>query len=79
MKANYYIFLFFILFNIQMPETQVGDISIYSEVKGRGYPLLMIMGLSFSLLDWGAVFLDALAEPYQVILFDNRDSGRTKS
>jgi 3-oxoadipate enol-lactonase len=79
LKAYYYIFLFFIFFNIQMPETQVGDISIYYEVKGSGYPLLMIMGLSFSLLDWGDVFLDELAKHYQVILFDNRDSGRTKS
>ncbi|MDZ8184922.1 MAG: alpha/beta hydrolase [Nostoc sp. ChiSLP02] len=62
-----------------MPETQVGDISIYYEVKGSGYPLIMIMGLSFSLLDWGDAFLDELAKHYQVIVFDNRDSGRTKS
>ncbi|MDZ8263009.1 alpha/beta fold hydrolase [Nostoc sp. ChiQUE01b] len=62
-----------------MPENKVGDISIYYEVKGSGYPLLMIMGLSFSLLDWGDVFLDELAKHYQVIVFDNRDSGRTKS
>ncbi|MBD2447834.1 alpha/beta hydrolase [Nostoc sp. FACHB-152] len=62
-----------------MPKAQVGDISIYYEVKGSGYPLLMIMGLSFSLLDWEDVFIDELAKNYQVILFDNRDSGRTKS
>ncbi|OUL20168.1 alpha/beta hydrolase [Nostoc sp. RF31YmG] len=62
-----------------MPETQVGDISIYYEVKGSGYPLLMIMGFSFSLVDWGDVLPDDLAKHYQVILFDNRDSGRTKS
>ncbi|MEH2180474.1 alpha/beta fold hydrolase [Nostoc sp.] len=62
-----------------MPEVQVGDISIYYEVKGSGYPLLMVMGFSFSLLDWGDVFPDELAKHYQVILFDNRDCGRTKS
>ncbi|MEH1862761.1 MAG: alpha/beta hydrolase [Nostoc sp.] len=62
-----------------MPEIQVGDISIYYEIKGSGYPLLMVMGFSFSLLDWGDVFPDELAKHYQVILFDNRDSGRTKS
>ncbi|MEH2337225.1 alpha/beta fold hydrolase [Nostoc sp.] len=44
-----------------------------------GYPLLMVMGFSFSLLDWGDVLPDELAKHYQVILFDNRDSGRTKS
>ncbi|MCC5643814.1 alpha/beta hydrolase [Nostoc sp. CHAB 5824] len=62
-----------------MPEVQVGDICIYYEMKGSGYPLLMVMGFNFSLLDWGDVFTDELAKHYQVILFDNRDSGRTKS
>ncbi|MEH2376841.1 alpha/beta fold hydrolase [Nostoc sp.] len=62
-----------------MPEVKVGDISIYYEVRGSGYPLIMIMGFSFSLLDWGDAFPDELAKNYQVIMFDNRDSGRTKS
>jgi pimeloyl-ACP methyl ester carboxylesterase len=37
----------------------------------------MIMGLSFSLLDWGKKFTDLLAQHYQLILFDNRDAGLT--
>lgn len=36
-----------------MPQTAVGDLSVHYEVRGSGYPLLMIIGLSFSLLDWG--------------------------
>jgi pimeloyl-ACP methyl ester carboxylesterase len=60
-----------------MPEIKVGDLNMYYEVKGRGSPLLMIVGLSFSLLDWGDELPDELAKHYQVILFDNRDAGRT--
>jgi 3-oxoadipate enol-lactonase len=37
----------------------------------------MIMGLSFSLRDWGKKFTDLLSQHYQLILFDNRDAGLT--
>jgi len=40
-------------------------------------PLLLIIGLSFSLLDWGTEFLELLAKHYQVVLFGNRDAGKT--
>lgn len=62
-----------------MPQTMVGDLNVHYEVKGSGYPLLMIMGLSFSLLDWEGELLDELVKHYQVILFDNRDAGQTTS
>ena len=55
----------------------VGDININYRVQGSGKPLLMIMGLSFSLLDWGKKFTELLAKNYQLILFDNRDAGLT--
>jgi 3-oxoadipate enol-lactonase len=55
----------------------IGDIDINYEIKGSGVPLLMIMGLSFSLLDWGNKFTELLAKNYQLILFDNRDAGLT--
>ncbi len=60
-----------------MPTVSIGDINIYYEILGKGTPLLMIMGLKFSLLDWGEKLPQKLAEKYQVILFDNRDSGRS--
>ncbi|MDZ8262906.1 alpha/beta hydrolase [Nostoc sp. ChiQUE01b] len=62
-----------------MTEATVGNLSIHYEIKGSGHPLLMIMGLSFSLMDWGDEFPDELAKHYQVILFDNRDAGQTTS
>jgi 3-oxoadipate enol-lactonase len=60
-----------------MTQITVGDIDINYEIQGSGEPLLMIMGLSFSLLDWGEKFTELLARYYQLILFDNRDAGFT--
>jgi len=60
-----------------MPTIRVGKIDLYYEILGKGTPLLIIMGLKFSLLDWGENLPQKLAEKYQVILFDNRDSGRS--
>jgi 3-oxoadipate enol-lactonase len=60
-----------------MTKITVGDININYEIQGSGAPLLMIMGLSFSLCDWGKKFTDLLAQHYQLILFDNRDAGLT--
>jgi 3-oxoadipate enol-lactonase len=60
-----------------MTQITVGDIDINYEIKGSGKPLLMIMGLSFSLRDWGKKFTELLAKHYQLILFDNRDAGLT--
>ncbi|WP_310425870.1 alpha/beta hydrolase [Chamaesiphon sp. VAR_48_metabat_135_sub] len=60
-----------------MTQVTVGDININYEIKGNGAPLLMIMGLSFSLRDWGKKFTELLAQHYQLILFDNRDAGLT--
>ena len=62
-----------------MPQIIVNGLSVHYEVKGSGHPLLMIMGLSFSLLDWGDELPNELAKHYQVILFDNRDAGQTTS
>jgi 3-oxoadipate enol-lactonase len=60
-----------------MPNITVGDIDIHYQIQGNGEPLLMIMGLSFSLLDWGTELPALLAPHYQLIRFDNRDAGQT--
>lgn len=60
-----------------MPKATVGDLDIHYQIQGKGEPLLMIMGLSFSLLDWGTKLPELLAQRYKVILFDNRDAGET--
>jgi 3-oxoadipate enol-lactonase len=50
-----------------MPKITVGDIDINYKIQGSGKPLLMIMGLSFSLRDWGKKFTDLLAQHYQLV------------
>lgn len=60
-----------------MPITKVGEINVNYQIQGKGEPLLLIIGLSFSLLDWGAQFPELLSQHYKVILFDNRDAGAT--
>ncbi len=60
-----------------MPKTTVGDIDINYQIQGSGSPLLLIMGLSFSHLDWGTELPALLASNHQLILFDNRDAGLT--
>jgi 3-oxoadipate enol-lactonase len=60
-----------------MPQVTVNDLETHYEIQGEGEPLLLIIGLSFSLLDWGTELPERLAEHYKVILFDNRDAGRT--
>ncbi len=58
-----------------MPKITVGDIDINYKIQGQGEPLLMIIGLSFGLLDWGIKLPELLSQHYKVILFDNRDAG----
>ncbi len=62
-----------------MPTISVNELDINYQILGTGEPLLLIIGLSFSLADWGDRFPELLAQKYQVILFDNRDSGLTSS
>lgn len=60
-----------------MPKVKVNDIQIYYEVKGEGFPLVMINGLSDNLDCWDPRLIEALSKKFKLVLFDNRDVGRT--
>lgn len=61
-----------------MPFAQVNDLSIYYEVYGnQGSPLLLIMGLGGSHLEWPPATMEKLVTQHQVIVFDNRGVGQT--
>lgn len=60
-----------------MSKVTIDGLEINYKIQGQGDPLLMIMGLSFSLLDWGKKLPELLSQHYKVILFDNRDAGET--
>jgi pimeloyl-ACP methyl ester carboxylesterase len=49
---------------------------LYYEIHGEGDPLLLIMGLGGDLTGWG-LQVPAFQEHFKVIVFDNRDAGRS--
>ena len=59
-----------------MPYAANEGAKLYWEEHGVGDPVLMIMGLSFTLEMWTRM-LPALTPSYRVILFDNRGMGRS--
>lgn len=61
-----------------MPWTSNGGVRLYWEEEGRGEPLLLITGLSFSLAIWGEL-RPFLAAHFRTILFDNRCVGQSSA
>jgi pimeloyl-ACP methyl ester carboxylesterase len=62
-----------------MPKVKVNDIQMYYEVKGEGFPLVMINGGNENLDCWDPRLIEALSKRFELILFDNRDVGRTSA
>ena len=60
-----------------MPKVKVDDIQIYYEVKGEGFPLVMIMGLGRNLESWDPRLVEGLSKNFKLLMFDNRGAGRT--
>jgi pimeloyl-ACP methyl ester carboxylesterase len=60
-------------------EIQVDDITIGYKTFGAGEPLVLITGYIATMDMWDPLFLERLAEKFQVITFDNRGMGRTTS
>ncbi len=61
-----------------MPKIKVGDIQMYYETRGDGFPLLLIMGFMGNADCWDPLhFVPRLSEHFKLIMFDNRGAGRT--
>jgi len=60
-----------------MPRVKVGDIQIYYEVCGEGFPLIMIMGLGGNVDWWDPRMIQELSNNFKVVMFDNRGAGRS--
>jgi pimeloyl-ACP methyl ester carboxylesterase len=60
-----------------MPKVKVNDIQMYYEVKGEGFPLVMINGMNDNLDCWNPCLTGALSRKFKVVLFDTRGAGRT--
>src|SRR5258708_20939169 len=59
-----------------MPSFAHGDVDLYYEIRGHGKPVLLVAGLASDNAFWLPV-VDDLAAHHQVIVIDNRGSGRT--
>ena len=59
-----------------MPKAKIGEIQINYEEYGQGHPLVMILGLGQDLATWG-LQISELSNHFRLILFDNRDSGKS--
>jgi 3-oxoadipate enol-lactonase len=62
-----------------MEYARVGDLNMCYEVRGKGHPLALISGMATNIDWWEPVFIDALAQRYRVLVFDNRGAGRTQA
>jgi pimeloyl-ACP methyl ester carboxylesterase len=60
-----------------MPIAEVNGIEIYYEIKGEGIPLALICGFTASSETWEKEFLEALSKHHELLLFDNRGTGRS--
>jgi 3-oxoadipate enol-lactonase len=52
-------------------------IDLYYEVHGEGPPLVLVMGIGYDSALWKLAQLPALSQRFQVVIFDNRDAGRS--
>ena len=57
-----------------MPHADVNGVRLFHDERGEGEPLLCVVGLASDHRAWG-LQMDAFAERYRTIVFDNRDIG----
>ena len=63
--------------DIPTKKVDVGDIDIAYKTFGKGDPILLINGYSFTMDSWDSTLLGTLASNHTVIVFDNRGIGNT--
>jgi 3-oxoadipate enol-lactonase len=52
-------------------------LDLYFEVHGEGAPLVLVMGIGYDSSLWTLAQVPALSQKFQVVIFDNRDAGRS--
>jgi pimeloyl-ACP methyl ester carboxylesterase len=60
-----------------LPKVKVDGVSLYYEIHGDGYPLIMIQGLSENVYWWDQPVIDGLSKHCRTVIFDNRGVGRS--
>jgi pimeloyl-ACP methyl ester carboxylesterase len=62
---------------VRVARTALGTVGY--RIIGSGPPLVMIMGYAGAMEVWDPRFVDALAQHYQVVIFDNAGIGQTQA
>ncbi|MDN5847052.1 MAG: alpha/beta hydrolase [Candidatus Nitrosocosmicus sp.] len=65
--------------DIPAKKVRVGDIDVAYKTFGKGDPIILINGYSFTMDSWDSTLLETLASNHTVIVFDNRGIGNTTS
>ena len=60
-----------------MPTINANGATLYYDIQGSGYPLVLIAGYTCDHTFWDPLLHD-LSQSYQVVIFDNRGAGQTK-
>src|SRR5688500_19294836 len=50
---------------------------LYFEIHGEGPPLVLVMGIGYDATRWTLAQVPGLAQMFEVVIFDNRDVGRS--
>ena len=61
----------------RVPRLSVAGTELHYERRGAGEPLLLIQGLGANSLHWGEPFLAELERDLELVLYDQRGSGRS--
>ncbi|HXN86212.1 MAG TPA: alpha/beta fold hydrolase [Candidatus Binataceae bacterium] len=60
-----------------MPQARIRDLNLHYDERGKGDPVLMIMGLGASSAAWDPELVADLAKSFRVVTFDNRGTGES--
>ena len=63
----------------QSGQVRANGQEIYFEVHGEGPPLVLVMGIGYDATLWTLAQVPALSQTFQVVIFDNRDVGRSST
>lgn len=57
--------------------TRANGQELFFEVHGEGPPLILVMGIGYDSSLWSLAQVPALSRSFKVVVFDNRDAGRS--
>ena len=60
-----------------MPKIKIDDLNLHYEIHGKGFPLIMIMGISGDTYWWDSAIIEELSKEFKIVVFDHIGIGRS--